>query len=75
MQSEKTIFGRQAIIEAIEASKTITKVFIHRDLNKSSAERLVRTLENSKIPYSYVAIQKHNKLRPDKHQGVVAYLS
>ena len=75
MQSEKTIFGRQAVIEAVEASKTITKVFIHRDLNKSSAERLVRTLENSKIPYSYVPIQKLNKLTPHNHQGVVAQLS
>ena len=75
MQSEKTIFGRQAVIEAVEASKTITKVFIQRDLNKSSAERLIRTLENATIPYSYVPIQKLNKLTPHNHQGVVAQLS
>jgi|TARA_B100001564_G_scaffold136758_1_gene114799 23S rRNA (guanosine2251-2'-O)-methyltransferase len=75
MQSEKTIFGRQAIIEAIEASKTISKVFIQRDINKNSAERLISTLENSKIPYSYVPIQKLNKLTPHNHQGVVAQLS
>ncbi len=75
MQSEKTIFGRQAVIEAVEASKTITKVFIQRDLNKSSVERLIRTLENATIPYSYVPIQKLNKLTPHNHQGVVAQLS
>ena len=75
MQSEKTIFGRQAVIEAVEASKNITKVFIQRDLNKSSAERLIRTLENATIPYSYVPIQKLNKLTPHNHQGVVAQLS
>ena len=75
MQSDKTIFGRQAIIEAIEASKTISKVFIQRDLDKNRAERLIRTLENSKIPYSYVPIQKLNKLTPHNHQGVVAQLS
>jgi 23S rRNA (guanosine2251-2'-O)-methyltransferase len=75
MKNSKLIFGRQAIIEAVEASKTITKVFIQRDLNKSSAERLIRTLENATTPYSYVPIQKLNKLTPYNHQGVVAQLS
>ena len=69
------IFGTNAVIEAVEASKTITKVFIQRDLDKNRAERLIRTLENSKIPYSYVPIQKLNKLTPHNHQGVVAQLS
>ena len=32
-------------------------------------------MENSKIPYSYVPIQKLNKLTPHNHQGVVAQLS
>ena len=75
MGKYQIIFGRQAVIEAVEASKTITKVFIQRDLNKSSAERLIRTLENATIPYSYVPIQKLNKLTPHNHQGVVAQLS
>ena len=69
------IFGTNAVIEAVEASKTITKVFIQRDLDKNRAERLIRTLENSKIPYSYVPIQKLNKITPHNHQGVVAQLS
>ena len=75
MGKYKIIFGRQAIIEAVEASKTITKVFIQRGLNKSSAELLIRTLVNATIPYSYVPIQKLNKLTPHNHQGVVAQLS
>jgi 23S rRNA (guanosine2251-2'-O)-methyltransferase len=75
MQSDKIIFGHQSVIEAVEASKTITKVFIQRDLNKNSSERLIRTLENSKVPYSYVPIQKLNKLTPHNHQGIVAQLS
>ena len=69
------IFGTNAVIEAVEASKTITKVFIERDLDKNRAKRLIRTLENSKIPYSYVPIQKLNKLTSHNHQGVVAQLS
>jgi 23S rRNA (guanosine2251-2'-O)-methyltransferase len=75
MKKSKLIFGRQAVIEAVEASKTISKVFIQRGLNKSSAERLIGILENSKISYSYVPIQKLNKLTPHNHQGVVAQLS
>ena len=70
------IFGTNAVIEAIEASKTITKVFIQRDLYKSSnAERLIRSLEKTTIPYSFVPIQKLNKLTPHNHQGIVAQLS
>ena len=69
------VFGTNAVIEAVQASKTITKVFVQRDLNKSSAERLIRTLENATVPYSYVPIQKLNKLTPHNHQGVVAQLS
>ena len=75
MKNSKLIFGRQAVIEAVEASKTITKVFIQRDLNKISSERLIRTLENATVPYSYVPIEKLNKLTPHNHQGVVAQLS
>ena len=75
MGKYQLIFGRQAVIEAVEASKTITKVFIQRDLNKISSERLIRTLENATVPYSYVPIQKLNKLTPHNHQGVVAQLS
>jgi 23S rRNA (guanosine2251-2'-O)-methyltransferase len=75
MKYSKLIFGRQAVIEAVQASKTITKVFVQRDLNKNSAERLIRTLENATVPYSYVPIQKLNKLTIHNHQGVVAQLS
>lgn len=75
MTETKLIFGRQAIIEAIESSKTISKVHIQRDINKQSAQRLLRALDTNKIPYSYVPIQKLNKLTPHNHQGVVATLS
>ena len=53
MQSEKTIFGRQAIIEAIEASKTISKVFIQRDINKNGA--MLESLEGKTLPRGVVA--------------------
>ena len=69
------IFGTNAVIEAVKASKTISRVFIQRDVNKKSAERLISLLENSKIPYSYVPIQKLNKLTLHNHQGVIAQLS
>ena len=69
------IFGINAVIEAVKASKNITKVFIQRDINKKSTEQLISKLENSKIPYSYVPIQKLNKITLHNHQGVIAQLS
>ena len=69
------IFGINAVIEAVKASKNITKVFIQRDINKKSTEQLISKLENSKIPYSYAPIQKLNKITLHNHQGVIAQLS
>ena len=40
MNNSKLIFGGQAVIEVVEASKTISKVFIQLDINYNSGERL-----------------------------------
>ena len=74
MDNKKIIFGRQAILEAVKNSITISKVFIQKSINRKTSEKLMRLLEKNKIPFSYVPVQKLNKLTPHNHQGVVAQI-
>lgn len=69
------LYGKNPILEAIKASKTISKVFIQIGINKKKLGDLIQNLEKNSIPYSYVPIQKLNKLTPHNHQGIVAQLS
>ena len=75
MENKKIIFGRQVILEAVKNSITISKVFIQKSINRKTSEKLIPLLEENKIPFSYVPVQKLNKLTPHNHQGVVAQLS
>lgn len=74
MDNKKIIFGRQAILEAVKNSITISKVFIQKSINRKISEKLIRLLEKNKIPFSYVPVQKLNKLTPHIHQGLVAQI-
>ena len=66
MENKKIIFGRQAILEAVKSSITISKVIIHKSINRKSSEKLIPLLEKNKIPFSYVPVQKLNKLIEEK---------
>tara|TARA_E500000178_G_scaffold258746_1_gene255494 strand:+ start:261 stop:998 length:738 start_codon:yes stop_codon:yes gene_type:complete len=70
------IFGLRTIIEAVNASKEISIVYLSRSSNKSSLFRsLINLLENKKIKFSFVPKEKFNKYKDKNHQGAVAILS
>ena len=69
------IFGTRATIEAILAGKTIDKVFINKAASSPIHKELLTLIRQQKIPYSYVPTVKLNKLTPQNHQGVVAYIA
>lgn len=75
MYDNKIIYGKKPVIEAVAASKSIGKVYINRDLNKRSINDLLDSLRKNLIPYSFVPLQKLNRLTTNNHQGVVAHLS
>lgn len=75
MQSETTIFGIRAIIEAINSEKTIDKVFIQKGLHGELFKELEFLLRSKGINSSYVPIEKLNRLTPGNHQGAVARIS
>lgn len=70
------IYGIRSIIEAIESSKEITRVYL---LNTSGGSNLfkslIRLLEEKKIKFSFVPKEKFRKYQDKNHQGAVAILS
>lgn len=75
MEKENQIFGIRAIIEAINAKKEIDKVFIQTDANGELMHELMKTLKKNSINFSYVPVEKLNRLTPNNHQGAVATIA
>ena len=71
------IYGIRSIIEAIESSNEISRVYlIKSNYQKSNLfKSLVGLLENNNIKYSFVPKEKFKKYNDKNHQGAVAVLS
>ena len=75
MEKENQIFGIRAIIEAIQAKKEIDKVFIQKENQGELMQELMKTLKKNNVNFSYVPVEKLNRLTPKNHQGAVATIS
>ena len=77
MENKIEIYGIRSIIEAIESSEDIYKVYlIKSNLQKSGLfKSLVTLVENNNIKYSFVPKEKFKKYSDKNHQGAVAVLS
>ena len=75
MEKEHQIFGIRAIIEAVHAGKEIDKVFIQKDAQGDLMQELMKTLKKNNINFSYVPVEKLNRLTHNNHQGAVASIA
>lgn len=75
MEKEHQIFGIRAIIEAINAKKEIDKVFIQKEAQGDLMQELMKTMKRNNINFSYVPVEKLNKLTHNNHQGAVATIA
>ena len=75
MEETHQIFGIRTIIEAVKSGKTIDKVFVQKGLRGELFGELRAILEKENIAYSFVPIEKLNRLTRKNHQGVVAMIS
>ncbi|WP_333808767.1 23S rRNA (guanosine(2251)-2'-O)-methyltransferase RlmB [Flavobacterium sp.] len=75
MEKDNQIFGIRAIIEAINAKKEIDKVFIQKDAQGDLMQDLMKTMKRNNINFSYVPVEKLNRLTPNNHQGAVATIA
>lgn len=69
------IFGIRAIIEAMEAGKTIDRVLIRRDLGGELAKELMEKVREYDVPVQRVPLEKLNRVTMKNHQGAIAFLS
>jgi 23S rRNA (guanosine2251-2'-O)-methyltransferase len=75
MQKENQIFGIRAIIEAIQSGITVDKVFIQKELAGDLIKELMRVMKQNEVSFSYVPVEKLNRLTPNNHQGAVATIA
>ncbi len=69
------IFGLHPVMEAIEAGKTIDKIFLQNGLQGPIIAELKKLLAKHGIRPNYVPIEKLNRFTRKNHQGVVAFIS
>tara|TARA_B110000240_G_scaffold122081_1_gene136281 strand:+ start:3487 stop:4230 length:744 start_codon:yes stop_codon:yes gene_type:complete len=74
-EEKNYIFGIRAIIEAIEAGKTIDKLFIQKGLHNDLFAELWKLVREKRINYKHVPLEKINRLTRKNHQGVFAFIS
>lgn len=75
MKNENQIFGIRAIIEAIQSGAVIDKVFLQKDAHGDLMKELLKTIKAKNVNFSYVPIEKLNRLTAMNHQGAVATIS
>lgn len=72
---EQQIYGIRAVIEAVNAGKTIDRVFLQKGLQGALYKELLATLQGAQIATQYMPIEKLNRMSKKNHQGVIATLS
>ena len=75
MEKNTEIYGIRAVIEAINSSKDIDKVFIQTGLKGKLIGQLESIIRKNKINFSYVPTQKLDRLSKKNHQGVIARIA
>lgn len=75
MNKTTQIYGIRAVIEAIQANKPLDKVFVQRGLKGDLFRELENLTRKNGISFSYVPVEKLNRLTRNNHQGVVANIS
>lgn len=74
-KEKEMIFGFHAVLEAIDAGKTIDKILIRRDMTSDLGKELLKRLMGTMTPVQKVPVEKLNQFTDKNHQGVIAFLS
>lgn len=75
MNKETKLYGIRAVLEAIEANKSLEKIFLQKGLKGDLYFKLEKKIKEKNLSFSYVPIEKLNRLTINNHQGVVATIS
>ena len=69
------IYGIRAVMEAIEAGKTMDKIFIQNGLRGDLIFELKNLVHERKLFINYVPKEKIDRLTLKNHQGVAAFIT
>jgi 23S rRNA (guanosine2251-2'-O)-methyltransferase len=75
MEKENLIFGIRAIIEAVQSGKSVDRVFLQADAQGELMKDLLKVLKRGDVNFTYVPVEKLNRLTHNNHQGAVATIS
>jgi 23S rRNA (guanosine2251-2'-O)-methyltransferase len=74
-ENNEIIFGIRAVIEALNAGKTIDKILIKKDLQGDLIKELFAVLKEHDVQVQRVPVERLNRTTRKNHQGVVAFIS
>ncbi|WP_413775168.1 23S rRNA (guanosine(2251)-2'-O)-methyltransferase RlmB [Hymenobacter weizhouensis] len=69
------IFGLRPILEALNAGRTLDKIFLLRGTKNSMTQDIQALAKAANVPVSSVPIEKLDGITRKNHQGAVAYVS
>ena len=72
MEKSDYIFGIRPVLEALEASKSIDKILIKRDINGDLVKEVIAKAREYDVPVQRVPNEKLNRITMKNHQGVIA---
>ncbi|HIU88013.1 MAG TPA: 23S rRNA (guanosine(2251)-2'-O)-methyltransferase RlmB [Candidatus Avilachnospira avistercoris] len=75
--SEQQIEGRNAVLEALRASKSVDKVFLQDTAGEHGLDSIIRELKkHPETKYSFVKKERLDGMsKTGKHQGVIAFIA
>ena len=68
------VYGKHAVMEALEAGKTFEKLLLQKSFSKQVERQFGPMIRERSIPVQFVPVEKLNRLTQGNHQGVVGYL-
>lgn len=75
MEKSDMIYGTRAVMEATRSGRQIEKVFLQAGVANDLMKELVQQLKQQGVPFSWVPVEKLNRLTRKNHQGAVGFLS
>lgn len=74
-RSIEMLFGLRPILEALNAGRTLEKIFLLRTTKNSMTQDISALAKAASIPVSLVPLEKLDSLTRKNHQGAVAFVS
>lgn len=69
------VIGYHALIEIIDAGKTVEKVLLQKGATSDRKNELLTLLKKHDIPMQIVPLEKLNRVTRKNHQGVIGFIS